>query len=73
MKIEKNIPIPEMTSGNDKGYRRTLRIMEVKDSVWVEKQIGDRMRIVISFMHRTTEMKFTTRKEKDGLRIWRIK
>lgn len=72
MKIEKNIPIPTAKCGNDKGYRRLLRSMEVKDSVKFEGKDADRITNVISFFHARGEMRFTTRKEENGKRIWRI-
>ncbi len=71
VKVEKNIPMPEI--GRYKGGSKfPLREMEIGDSFYMEGNAG-LQRDIISFAHRVRPKKFTTRKEKNGYRCWRIK
>lgn len=66
--IEKNIPLPDAKNGPSR--TRPLRTMEVGDSFFVPG-IKKRAQVGVQYIERTTSMRFTTRKEGDGLRVWR--
>lgn len=69
--IEKGIPIPEPKKGGPRKF--PWRFMKIGDSFLVE---GDRNQSNISALAsqaaRRLNMKFTTRKEDSGIRVWRI-
>lgn len=66
-KIEKGIKIPRI----NERFNYPWRDMEVGDSVYVE---GTKARSAcFNFATRNKEFRFATRKEGNGIRIWRIK
>jgi hypothetical protein len=67
-KIEKKVPIPARTTTQ----KYPFRDMEVGDS-FVATDGGKSVLVAASaFTRRNPEYRFTTRKEGDGIRIWRI-
>ena len=69
LKIEKGIPLPDASTPNA-GFTATIKRMEVGDSFFMpgkQPNISGRL----SYLQKTTERKFATRKEGDGVRIWR--
>jgi hypothetical protein len=69
MKIEKNIPIPEITS-----KRYPFDEMEVGDSFLVPPLQVPSARSLMSYTNRKDKSKsFMSRTSEDGIRIWRIR
>jgi hypothetical protein len=75
LKIEKNVPIPDRYADKREGtYCSYLRKMEVGDSIKFNAIQGARVRIVIgNYFHKISEKRFITRKEDEGIRVWRVK
>lgn len=71
MKIEKGIPIPANKSRGYSGLSKTLRLMDVGDSVLVPKSIKYPVRVA-SHIAQSTNRKFATRSTPEGRRVWRI-
>lgn len=76
-KIDKNIPL-----NSAHGRKYPFDNMEVDDSFLVEfsnqtpKQktlVQNRICSAISYYNKKTKTKFTTRRIKEGIRVWRIK
>ena len=75
MKIEKGIPIPppyKPKNLNNTRPKYPFRHMEVGDSFFVPRLEAQRARSAASQQSSRSRRKFTTRKEGDGLRVWRI-
>lgn len=76
MKIEKNIPVTLPAIGRHAKY--PFAKMEVGDSVYIECKArgvhvtGERARVAAAVYGLRTGKKFIYRKEKTGVRIWRI-
>jgi hypothetical protein len=66
MIIEKNIPVPPKAAGKP----RTSPIwnMQVGDSYTTKRQSGGDH----AYVSKVNGWKFTTRKEGDGFRVWRV-
>lgn len=81
-KIEKKAPIPERGRGGKNGYRGAYPFpeMSVGDS-WLEKPrrgedafaLGSRISGAAYHYGKRHGMKFVTRREEGGLRVWRVK
>jgi hypothetical protein len=72
-KIEKGVAIPRHSNGGRKrcGLSETLRRMDVGDSVFADKtpaKVGN----IGTLIGKETGFRFTTRKEGNGARIWRL-
>ena len=76
IKIEKGVPIPPRGRGANKtGLAHTLRTMETGDSFYYEtksKSSESAMATVTATAARVHGKKFTTRKEGNGCRVWRV-
>lgn len=69
MQVDKNIPLPNAkTSGNKYPWRQ----MEVGDSFLVQNREHANVCSVAANAGKRYGMKFATRKEADGVRVWRI-
>ena len=66
LKIEKDIPLPEQNFG---AFTSTLRQMEIGDSIFVTNPSS--ARAILTRIAKDEGRKFVTRKEGDGIRIWR--
>ena len=66
--IEKSVPIPE---GKTKPRIYPFSTMELGDSFFVKN--GTSARAAASHYSAGTDRKFTTRKEGEGYRVWRVK
>jgi hypothetical protein len=83
MKIDKNIPIPEVQrKGKSSSYN--FKILEVDDSFLVPnpenlnlKILKNRVNSALTYYERISDTKFTTRQVVEegveGIRVWRIK
>jgi len=66
--IEKNLPIPDLKR---KGPRYGLNRLQPGDSIWVSK--AQSLREAAShYRRRHPRWKYTTRREKEGCRLWRV-
>lgn len=68
VKIDKGIPVPTETRVRASKY--PLAEMEVGDSFFTEKDIKG---MISRFAAKHNGKKFVTRKEGDGIRVWRTK
>lgn len=68
LKIEKGIPVPPPKSKN--GYSLALRSMEAGDSVVLPISHNSAMAAASRILGAGN---YTTRKEQDGIRVWRVK
>lgn len=67
--IEKNIQMPPARLGHKSSeLRDTLTMMEIGDSFYIEKP----QKAVGTYFTKQKPKKFATRKEKTGIRIWRV-
>ena len=66
--IEKNIPIP--ASARSTKWKQLTSRMETGDSVLVETR-NQACGLIASARFLPTDMKFTTRKTDEGIRVWR--
>jgi hypothetical protein len=66
--IEKNIPIP--ASARSSKWKQLTSRMETGDSVLVETR-NQACGLIGSAKFLPTDMKFTTRKTAEGIRVWR--
>ncbi len=74
IKIDKNVPMPEVTRGTGREPLYPFKTMKVRDSFVMSG--SDNRRLMINIMSSASRHKpkiFTTRKEKNGVRCWRIK
>jgi hypothetical protein len=71
-KIEKGIPIPPDPRGRTEGSKYPFLQMEVGDSVYLpgKKSVGSILKYARS---KKPELRFTTRTDGQGIRVWRIK
>jgi hypothetical protein len=71
-KIDKGIPLPKSPI---QGSKYPFREMEIDDSVFFEDQYHSitSIRSAITYARKSTGWEFTTRKQKGGIRVWRIK
>jgi hypothetical protein len=65
--IEKNVPVPKSSYGT---LANTLRKMKVGNSFFYE--VPTSARSALSRIERETGFTFITRKEKNGVRVWRV-
>ena len=70
MKIAKNIPIPEGGKGRPLVY--PFGNMEIGDSVYVDGRKKASIQAACRGYGKRHNMRFTTRAEKSGLRVWRV-
>lgn len=71
--IESNVPIPERGYGSEVSkVGRTLRAMNVGDSVLLIPEDGNKARQMLPYLKLKFAMKFCTRGVEGGVRIWRI-
>jgi hypothetical protein len=64
--IEKGIPV--WVNSRDTELTKTLRAMEIDDSIYIPK----RREQIANQLNRLSPIKFVTRKEKEGIRVWRV-
>jgi short-subunit dehydrogenase involved in D-alanine esterification of teichoic acids len=69
--IEKGVPIPEKKAAGC-GVVVALKSMEVGDSVFICGKSTTQLGGGVAHVQRITGRRFTSRKEADGCRIWRI-
>jgi hypothetical protein len=71
IKIEKGIPVPKAKGGRK--ARFPFREMTIGDSVFFGQELAERARNAATLFARyNPEYKFTSRREENGVRIWRI-
>ncbi len=68
IKIDKNVPIPPIVRPGRKP-KYPFREMEVSDSFFVAGKIANQ---IVQCATRCRPKKFVTRKEKNGVRVWRV-
>lgn len=68
IKIEKGVPVPSPPMR----AKYPFKDMEVGDSFFVSSEYIDKVRSSAASYARAHGMKFTTRQEGDGLRVWRV-
>jgi hypothetical protein len=71
--VEKNIPIRNTYSPYVRQKTFPFKDMEVGDSFWIEKSQSANVRSCVAMFIKRAEpdWKFITRKENDGIRVWR--
>ena len=73
IKIEKGIPFPRYTkNGRSTNRKYPWEEMEVGDSFFTEKKVGT-MASAAGHAGERLGMKFATKSENNGTRVWRIK
>ena len=70
LKIESGIEIPPPIY--NRGLSETLKSMEVGQSVFIEGGTHSKTSSSTSFLRKRYGMRFTTRRQDNGVRIWRI-
>lgn len=63
----------EAEKGESTGITATLRKMEISEKVALEVSEKDApsARAIITYLHRTTDFKYTTQKTESGILVWR--
>jgi hypothetical protein len=70
--IESNVPVPE-TRGRSTGLQFPFEQMQIGDSFFLEKEkIATARTAADSYRKRHPEWDFTTRKDGEGCRLWRV-
>ena len=72
IKIEKDIPIPKCKSNRMKKSIYPYEEMSVGDSYWCKTNSGVSVAHQYASRH-NKELKFISRSENDGFRVWRVK
>ena len=66
--IDRSVPIPDLRK---RGTKYGLNRLQPGDSIWVSK--AQSLREAAShYRRRHPRWKYTTRREKDGVRLWRV-
>lgn len=74
MVIEKGVPIPppKTVEGSVRWTLNRLADAEVWDSVLIVGSTPERVRTAMSKVSKVRGVKFTSRKGREGVRVWRI-
>jgi hypothetical protein len=72
MTIERGIPIPEKGAGSPTERKWPLADMQVGDSLFIPRKGRNKVN-TMAYLQTTRGWRFVTRRERDGIRVWRTK